>query len=162
VLEASIVTIPANWEAEIERCADPLLEPFLERAVTDEDWSDLSREIRNLSDNDLIASHRRVHQLAARQLTLTGFSQADMVHFHALLAAELTRREMNHDSPLSEYRAASSGEEKHFPRTIRRIRERHENRRDHMRDHITDTPNPPTTLTILEEALNNAHTRSRS
>ncbi len=140
-----------------------------EKAITSEDRSVISSEIRKLNMKDLVASHRRLHQLAARGAMLTGFSKSDMDWFHAQLEKELVRRAKEDErnppepSPLQwgsgkeaegEFAEEDEVEEKHFPHRIREIiaraRRRKKPKKDAV-DEITVDVNIGETLSIIRD-----------
>lgn len=102
------------------------------KAISDEEWSAIERELRDMPMVDLVATHRRLHQWAAQGNVLSGFTRADMERLHRMAEAELRRRAEEDDreppepTPLEwgSARAAEDGEEKHLPRTVQRIIER--------------------------------------
>jgi len=110
-----------------------------ERALSDSDKSDLISELKGLNMTDLVATHRRLHQMAAQGNLLTGFSQADMEWFHARTEDELVRRAKNDNrtppegSPLQWGRSEAElqeadgepeGADRHFPSAIGRIKQK--------------------------------------
>lgn len=89
------------------------------KAITSEDKNVIGRELRGLNMRDLVATHRRLHQMAAQGNLLTGFSRADMNWFHTQVEDDLVRRAKDDErdppeaSPL-EWAATT----KHFPSRI--------------------------------------------
>lgn len=119
-----------------------------EKAITAEDKRVLQSELRGLSMTDLVATHRRLHNMAAQGNMLTGFTRADMNWFHAATETELRRRAENEDrepaepSPL-EWAAGEGAEEtageddeKHMPGRIAVIRRREEGKGAAIARHV--------------------------
>ncbi|MGD8500356.1 MAG: HK97 family phage prohead protease [Phycisphaerales bacterium] len=108
---------------------------FEEKAITDEDKRVIKQELRGLSMTNLVATHRRLHNMAAQGNMLTGFTRADMNWFHASTEQELRRRATEDDREPPEAtplewdskegeEPESSDDEKCFPSRIAVIRDR--------------------------------------
>jgi HK97 family phage prohead protease len=111
-----------------------------EKAITAADRTALTSELRGLNMRDLVATHRRLHQMAAQGNMLTGFTRADMNWFHGRVEADLRRRAeaderdppeptpLEWGSAQSESEADGEGGEEaaHFPRRVGVIRAREE------------------------------------
>ncbi len=105
------------------------------KAITDEDKQVLVSELAKLNMTDLVATHRRLHQMAAQGNILTGFTQADMDWFNTAIEDELVKRAEDDDRDPPERTPLEWGEksadedaempedddEKHFPGRVGRI-----------------------------------------
>lgn len=62
------------------------------RAISDSDKSAIKGELKKMSMTDVVATHRRLHQFAAKGAILSGFSKSEMNWLHSAVEAELVRR----------------------------------------------------------------------
>lgn len=102
------------------------------RALSSEDKSAIKSELKDMPMDDLVATHRRLHQWAARGNLLSGFTKQDMEWLHNAVEAELRRRAKEDDreppesSPLewgrSDPEESESGDdERWIPSTVKKI-----------------------------------------
>jgi len=135
--EYSTVTWGAN-QATITVSAKTAPQPSGTKAITDEDKRVIVSELGKLNMTDLVATHRRLHQMAAQGNILTGFTQADMDWFNTAVEDELIKRAEDEDRDPPERTPLEWGEktedagmetpededEKHFPGRIGHIANR--------------------------------------
>lgn len=129
--EYSTVTWGAN-QATITVSAKAASQPGEAKTITDEDKRVIVSELGELNMTDLVATHRRLHQMAAQGNILTGFTRADMDWFNTAVEDELVKRAEDEDRDPPERTPLEWGEkaedadmetpededEKHFPGRI--------------------------------------------
>jgi HK97 family phage prohead protease len=102
------------------------------RALSSEDKSAIKSELKNMPMDDLVATHRRLHQWAAQGNVLSGFTKQDMEWLHNAVEAELRQRAKEDDreppepSPLewgrSDPEESEGGDdERWLPKTVKKI-----------------------------------------
>lgn len=100
------------------------------RALSSEDKSAIKSELKDMPMDDLVATHRRLHQWAKQGNILSGFTKQDMEWLHNAVEAELRRRAEEDDrepaepTPLEWGRSEEAGEvedDRHLPKAVQKI-----------------------------------------
>lgn len=192
LIEYSFVGLPANTEARVVavKSLHALLAELAAsgtvlgaapavKTVTDSDWAKIEQDLPKMPMVDLVATHRRLHQWAARGTTLTGFTRADMDHLHALVEKELRRRakEDGRDPPeptplewdsakdapeASGEREDEAGEneEKHLPDTVQEVVQREKEKEQGKKDLALDLARAADGLAALAAAAETVATKA--